>query len=78
LAGTGRANDERHVWAEALALADRMLRRELVAVRLDRHSLVPVQERAKPLRYVKPGPDYLEGAQAAYSMFRERRGTVVK
>lgn len=78
LAGRGKANIEKHVQAKALALADRTLKRELVAVKLDGHSFVPVQERGKPLRYIRPGPHYLEGAQAAYRMFREHRGTVAK
>jgi hypothetical protein len=78
LAGRGKANNEKHVQAKALALADRALRRELVAVKLDRHSFISVQERGKPLRYIRPGPHYLEGAQAAYRMFREHYSTVAK
>ena len=78
LAGRGKAHNDKHVQAEALALADRSLRRELVAVKLDGHSFIPVQERGKPLRYIRSGPHYCEGAQAAYRMFREHCSSVAK
>ena len=70
LAGGDYARKKQPVQAEALALADRLLRRELAAVKLDNLSYVPVQERGKPLRYIKPGPHYLDGALAAYDAFR--------
>ncbi len=71
-AGRGKAHNAGVVQAKTLAVADGTLKKELVAARLDNLSLIPVQERGKPLRYVKPGPHYLAGALAAYHVFREQ------
>ena len=71
LAGGSKAHHAGAVQAKTLAVADGTLRKELVAARIDNLSFIPVQERGKPLRYVKPGPHYLAGALAAYNLFRE-------
>ncbi len=71
LAGGGKARNAGAVRAKTLAVADGTLKKELVAAKLDNLSLIPVQERGKPLQYVKPGPHYLAGALAAYHVFRE-------
>ncbi|MFQ6100535.1 MAG: hypothetical protein ACE5OS_04795 [Anaerolineae bacterium] len=78
MAGKGKIHNEKPVQAKTLALADGVLKKELAAAKLDRLSLTPVQERGKPLRHVKPGPHYLEGALAAYNVFREHRDAVVR
>lgn len=75
LAGGDKARDAGAVQVKTLAVADGVLKRELVAAKLDNLSLIPVQERGKPLRYVKPGPHYLAGALAAYNVFREHYNT---
>jgi hypothetical protein len=71
LAGPDKAHNARTVRTRALAVADGTLKKELVAAKLDNFSFVPVQERGKPLRYIKPGPHYLAGVLAAYDVFRE-------
>jgi hypothetical protein len=77
LAGGDKARDTGAVQVKTLAVADGVLKRELVAAKLDNLSLIPVQERGKPLRYVKPGPHYLAGALAAYDVFREHHNITV-
>lgn len=75
LAGGHKVRDTGAVQVKTLAVADGVLKRELVAAKLDNLSLIPVQERGKPLRYVKPGPHYLAGALAAYNVFKEHYNT---
>ena len=78
LAGATKARDDRGVQARVLAFADGTLKRELTAAKLDQASFVPVQERGKPLRYIKAGPHYWHGAQAAYRVFKEHCATVAQ
>jgi hypothetical protein len=78
LAGSGNTPNKIPVQTETLALADKLLRRELAAAKLDNLSYVPVQERGKPLRYIKPGPHYLDGALAAYDAFRGHFDTTAR
>jgi hypothetical protein len=76
LAGASKSRDDQRVQVVALAFADGALKRELAAAKLDEASFVPVQERGKPLRYIKAGPYYWQGAQAAYRVFKEHCAAV--
>jgi hypothetical protein len=78
LAGASKSYDDQRVQMEALAFADGALKRELTAAKLDGASFVPVQERGKPLRYVKAGSYYWQGAHAAYCVFKEHCAAVAQ
>jgi hypothetical protein len=78
LAGVSKNHDGQCAQVKALAFADGALKRELTAAKLDEASFVPVQEKGKPLRYIKAGPCYWQGACAAYRVFKEHCAAVVQ